>query len=107
MALDGIHVILEGLVATRGPRTWSPGPIIEYIGPHTWQIVSSSIFVKGWMCDLDVYGFLDLMLKPFGFYFQTFGVIHRYTVIWVVQMYMARYFRCDRARPPTFSETLF
>ncbi len=35
MALDGISVILEGLVAIRDPRTWSPGPVIENIGPHT------------------------------------------------------------------------
>ncbi len=35
-ALDGVSVILEGLFATRGPRTWSPGPPIENIGPHTW-----------------------------------------------------------------------
>ncbi len=36
MALDGVSVILEGLVATRGPITWSPGPLIENIGSHTW-----------------------------------------------------------------------
>ncbi len=28
---DGVSVILEGLVASRGPRTWSPGPLIENI----------------------------------------------------------------------------
>ncbi len=35
-ALDFVSVILEGLVVTRGPRTWSLGPLIENIGPHTW-----------------------------------------------------------------------
>ncbi len=30
------------------------------------------------MCDPDVYGFLDPTLKPFGFYLQNVGVIHRY-----------------------------
>ncbi len=35
-AIDGVSVILEGLVAIRDPRTWSPDPLIENIGPHTW-----------------------------------------------------------------------
>ncbi len=36
MALDGVIVILEALIAIRDPRTRYSGPLIETIGPHTW-----------------------------------------------------------------------
>ncbi len=44
-------------------------------------------------------------LNHLGSTSKKFYVIHRYTVIWVVRMYMMRYFRCDRARPPMFKQT--
>ncbi len=48
MALNGVSVILEGLIATRGPRTLSLGPLIENIGPTLGRLyLPSSLFRDG------------------------------------------------------------
>ncbi len=74
-----------------------PDPRLDEIRPHSRQIVSASIPIKGGFMCLDVNRFLNPALEPSRLNIKDLNVLHYNVVVWIVLVYMFGYFRCSGA----------